>query len=112
MRATDKVLTDIVESLHHDGVAIKINWMNGYCHLQEPLPTGGHRKRFSGTNHEVYIWLQGFCSERNWPLQQAAPDLLAQLKAVVVQIEHSRHLIVPPNLRAAIAKAEGRKETL
>jgi hypothetical protein len=37
----------------------------------------------------------------------AAPELLKQLKALVVQIEHS-HLIVPPGVRAAIDKAEGR----
>lgn len=43
----------------------------------------------------------------NVHLMAAAPELLRQLKALVVQIEHS-HMIVPPNVSAVIAKAEGR----
>lgn len=38
----------------------------------------------------------------------AAPDLYKQLKALVVQIEASRVLVVPPGVKAAIAKAERR----
>jgi hypothetical protein len=38
-----------------------------------------------------------------------APELLTQLKALVVQIEHAG-LIVPPGVSAAIAKAEGRSQ--
>ena len=40
------------------------------------------------------------------PLIEAAPDLLAQLKAIMVQIE-SMGLVVPPGPLAAIAKAQG-----
>jgi hypothetical protein len=43
----------------------------------------------------------------NLALIAAAPELLTQLKALVVQIEFAR-LIVPPNVRAVIEKAEGR----
>jgi hypothetical protein len=46
-------------------------------------------------------------NEANARLISAAPDLLAQLKALVIQIEASRVLVVPPNVKAAIAKAQG-----
>jgi hypothetical protein len=54
--------------------------------------------------------LEGFTreeSENAANLMAAAPDLLKQLKALVVQIKASG-LIVPPNVTAAIDKAEGR----
>jgi hypothetical protein len=41
-------------------------------------------------------------------LADVRADLLTQLKALVVQIEASGHLIVPPNVKKAIAKAEGK----
>ena len=41
-------------------------------------------------------------------LMAAAPDLLTQLEALVVQIEASGRLTVPPGVTAAIAKAKGR----
>lgn len=41
------------------------------------------------------------------PLIAAAPELLTQLKALVVQIKHAG-LLVPPGVTDAIAKAEGR----
>jgi len=44
----------------------------------------------------------------NGHLLAAAFDLYTQLKALIVQIEHSPNLIVPPGVLAAIAKAEGR----
>jgi hypothetical protein len=40
-------------------------------------------------------------------LMAAAPDLLRQLEAIVVQIEHSGRLFVPPGVQAAINKARG-----
>jgi hypothetical protein len=40
-------------------------------------------------------------------LSHAAPKLIEQLKALVVQIEASGGLIVPPGVREAIAEAEG-----
>jgi hypothetical protein len=46
-------------------------------------------------------------AEANAHLIAAAPDLLAQLEALVVQIEASNVLIVPPGVRAAIKKAKG-----
>jgi hypothetical protein len=46
-------------------------------------------------------------TKANALLIAAAPDLLKQLKALVVQIKHAG-LIVPPNVTAAIDKAEGR----
>jgi hypothetical protein len=45
--------------------------------------------------------------DANARLIAAAPDLLKQLKALVVQIKHAG-LVVPPNVTAAIDKAEGR----
>jgi hypothetical protein len=47
--------------------------------------------------------------EANARLMATAPELLTQLKALVVQIEHAG-LIVPPGVSAAIAKAEGRSQ--
>lgn len=44
----------------------------------------------------------------NFTLIATAPELLAQLKALVGQIEHSNYLVVPPAVQAVIAKAEGR----
>lgn len=43
----------------------------------------------------------------NADLIKAAPELLAQLKALAVQLE-AGGMIVPPNVTEAIAKAEGR----
>lgn len=37
---------------------------------------------------------------------RAGPELLRQLKAMVVQMDRSNWLVVPPGIRAAIAKAE------
>jgi hypothetical protein len=45
--------------------------------------------------------------EANARVMAAAPELLKQLEALVVQIEASNVLIVPPGVREAIRKARG-----
>jgi hypothetical protein len=66
-RATDKLLIGIVNDLRAEGATtLLINWWNGYCHLSlsdkpTTAPTGnGQTKVRSGTNREIYTFLQGY----------------------------------------------------
>lgn len=46
--------------------------------------------------------------EANVHLIETAPELLEQLEALVVQLEATRRLVVPPGVKQVIAKARGR----
>ena len=53
------------------------------------------------------IVITGSNQLKNAYLVAQAPELLKQLKAIVVQIQHS-HMIVPPGVSEVIDAAEGR----